>query len=243
MEPNRLLLEDTQLSLQCTQGLVLWARLRAQWHIRCAVKYQRTPATLHDFVALWVNVLGGWRGERNMCYSRVDLHHLISQLHAWGQSRSMFQRVPTAPTTAPNPSEKPDPLQLKEAKWGNHNKKLLEELEVMAAQGWVVVYTDGSAKRVRGWMQAGCGVWFGEHHSHNFSSHVPAHECQSINRGELRGVLHAILSRTQGERMVVVLNSEYIFKGITIWSDKWRRHGWKTSSGEVGHRDMWEHIL
>ena len=56
-------------------------------------------------------------------------------------------------------------------------------------------------------------------------------------------MLHAILGRVQGERMVVVLNPEKVYKGITIWLDKWRRHGWKTSSGELGHRDRWEHIL
>ena len=43
--------------------------------------------------------------------------------------------------------------------------------------------------------------------------------------------------------MVVVLDSEYVFKGITQWSEKWRRHGWKTSLGEVDHRDLWEQIL
>ena len=43
--------------------------------------------------------------------------------------------------------------------------------------------------------------------------------------------------------MVVVLHSEYVLQGITQWFDKWRRHGWRTSSGEVGHRDLWEQIL
>ena len=27
-----------------------------------------------------------------------------------------------------------------------------------------------------------------------------------------------------------------------MWTEKWKRHGWRTSSGEVGHRDLWEHI-
>ena len=27
-----------------------------------------------------------------------------------------------------------------------------------------------------------------------------------------------------------------------MWTDRWKRHGWRTSSGEVGHRDLWEHI-
>ena len=91
-------------------------------------------------------------------------------------------------------------------------------------------------------MQAGYGVWFGDNSNRNFRAHVPAHERQSISRGELRGVLHAMLSREAGERMVVVVDSEYIFKAITVWTDKWKRHGWRTSSGEVGHRDLWEHI-
>ena len=38
-------------------------------------------------------------------------------------------------------------------------------------------------------------------------------------------------------------DSEYVFKGITQWSDKWRRHGWRNSLGEVSHRDLWEQIL
>ena len=94
-------------------------------------------------------------------------------------------------------------------------------------------------------MQAGYGVWYGEGHAHNYAAHVSAHERQqvSVSRGELRGVLHAMLARASDEQLVVVLDSDYVFKGITQWSDKWRRHGWRTSSGEVGHRDLWEQIL
>ena len=55
--------------------------------------------------------------------------------------------------------------------------------------------------------------------------------------------LHALLNRRVGERLLVVMDSEYIFKGITDWSVKWRRHSWRTASGEVGHRDLWEQIL
>ena len=177
-----------------------------------------------------------------MSCSRVDLRHLIAQLHSWADHRTMFHRAPQAPTTAKLPSARPDPLKLKEEKWGSHKRSLLAELERMSGEGVVVVYTDGSAKRVRGWMQAGYGVWFGNNSSRNFRAHVPAHERQSISRGELRGVLHAMLSREAGEQMVVVVDSEYIFKAITVWTDKWKRHGWRTSSGEVGHRDLWEHI-
>ena len=154
----------------------------------------------------------------------------------------MFHRAPRAPTTAKLPSARPHPLKLKEEKWGSHKQSLLAELEKMSGEGWVVVYTDGSAKRVRGWMQAGYGVWFGDNNSRNFRAHVPAHERQSISRGELRGLLHAMLSRAAGERMVVVVDSEDVFKAITVWTERWKRHGWRTSLGEVGHIDLWEHI-
>ena len=43
--------------------------------------------------------------------------------------------------------------------------------------------------------------------------------------------------------MVVVLDSEYVYKGITEWSPKWHRHSWRVKSREVGHRDLWEAIF
>ena len=49
-----------------------------------------------------------------MSSSRVDLHHLIVQLHGWFKLRSMFTRVPNAPTTAAKKSAPVDSLQLKE---------------------------------------------------------------------------------------------------------------------------------
>ena len=38
-----------------------------------------------------------------------------------------------------------------------------------------------------------------------------------------------------GERLVVVLDSEYVCKGVTEWSIKWRRHGWRSRGREIGH--------
>ena len=52
-----------------------------------------------------------------------------------------------------------------------------------------------------------------------------------------------MLHRRPGERMVVVMDSEYVVKGIMEWSPKWRRHGWRASGGVVGHKDLWEQIL
>ena len=61
----------------------------------------------------------------------------------------------------------------------------------MIAQGWVGGCSDGSARRVRGWMQAGYGFFYMDQSEHNFAAHLPERECQSVSCGELRGVLHA----------------------------------------------------
>ena len=111
---------------------------------------------------------------------------------------------------------------------------------VLEEEGWTLVYTDGSTKQVRGRWQAGYGAWFGEGSERNEGSPVPTHERQNVSRGELRGVLYALEQRRAKERMVVIVDSKYVFKGITEWSVKWHRHGWRVKSKDIGHRDLWE---
>ena len=65
-----------------------------------------------------------------------------------------------------------------------------------------------------------------------------------MSRVELRGVLHALRNRGVGGRLVTVLDSEYVFKGITEWSVKWERHGWRSRGKGIGlgPRDLWQEI-
>ena len=136
-----------------------------------------------------------------------------------------------------------DKQQLKEEKWGAYKKKLVAELESLTGEGWTIVYTDGSAKVVRGWAQAGYGAWYGHDSLRNSSDFVPLGEKQSVSRAELRGVLHAVRSRRWEERMIVVLDSEYVFKGITQWSRKWQRHQWRVLGKEGEHKELWMSVL
>ena len=131
---------------------------------------------------------------------------------------------------------------LKEKKWGEYRDAVVKRLVTLESEGWTVAFTDGPAKQVKGWWQAGYGVWFGESSPRNCSLPVPIAERQSVSRGELRGVLYALQSRVRDERLVVVLGSEYVYKGIMEWSPKWRRHGWRVRNREVGHRDPWQLI-
>ena len=56
----------------------------------------------------------------------------------WFESRAMFKRAPTAPTTVSKPPAVAGPLRVKEAKWGGYNERLLSELAVLQTVGWVV---------------------------------------------------------------------------------------------------------
>ena len=114
------------------------------------VKYQCMAVTLDNFVALWLSMPEGWREECNMFCSRVDLHHLVSQMQGRFKSKTMFKRSATAPTTESKPAAAADVLKAKEAKWGAHKEALMKELGGEVSDRLVVAYTD--AKRVRGWM-------------------------------------------------------------------------------------------
>ena len=151
--------------------------------------------------------------------------------------------VPAQTASTAHAAKPVNKQQAKEEKWGGYRDAHVQEIARMELQGWVVAYADGSAKTVQGWAPAGYGVYYAASSTRNFAASVPESERQSVSRGEPRGVLHALLHRRSGERLLVVLDSEYVFRGITKWSVKWRRHDWRTASGEVGHRDPWEQIL
>ena len=53
----------------------------------------------------------------------------------------------------------------------------------------------GSAKWVKGWMQAGFGIWVEGQSAQCHSAHVPVHDRHSARRAELRGVLRALSAR------------------------------------------------
>ena len=64
----------TKVSTECTQGLVLWAGLKAQRKIRCEVKYRCQTAPLDSFVALGLCILEGWGGFPSISCHRSDQH-------------------------------------------------------------------------------------------------------------------------------------------------------------------------
>ena len=195
--------------------------------LRCRAKYQKKAPVLDEFIAGWATLLPRWRAERDMFCARVDLHRFVGILDSWFDSPLMpklFQTQPKPPTNA-RPPQQQDKLALKEAKLGGYRDAEVKRLALLEEEGWTVAYTDGSSKMVRGWRQGGYGVWPAGASDRNHAAHIPESERQSVSRGGLRGVPHAILQCRPGERFVVVLDSEYVYKGIMEWSAKWRRQG------------------
>ena len=64
------------------------------------------------------------------------------------------------------------------------------------------------------------------------------------NRMEMTGVLHALQTMEIGEPLVIVSDSEYVLKGLTLWHHAWIKRGWLTADGKpVKNRDLWEKLI
>jgi ribonuclease HI len=64
------------------------------------------------------------------------------------------------------------------------------------------------------------------------------------NRMEMMAVLKAFERMELGEPLVIVSDSEYVIKGLTLWHPAWIERGWKTYEGKpVKNRDLWERLI
>lgn len=54
--------------------------------------------------------------------------------------------------------------------------------------------------------------------------------------------LHNLRSKTENLEIELFIDSQYVLKGTTEWLLGWKRKNWKTNSGQVKNRDLWEEI-
>ena len=104
----------------------------------------------------------------------------------------------------------------KQQKYGDQKQQYIDEFQRKQTEGWQLVFTDGSAKIVKGWSQAGYGGWYGHGSDKNFSVFIPLAERQSNNRAELRAVLKVLQQKQPSAKLHVVMDAEIVFKGITF---------------------------
>ena len=64
------------------------------------------------------------------------------------------------------------------------------------------------------------------------------------NKMEITAVIRALEKTPSGSVAILYSDSEYLIKGITVWTKTWEKNGWKTSQKkEVANKDLWQSLL
>ena len=235
VEPSRVV-DAPLLSLGTTQGLLIWAGLRAQWVLRCAKRCRGEAYSKEIFMAKWLSVCRSWQRQAEISVSRRDLWHFVSVLESWFQPGSLFEhKVPRPVITPPS----------KQQQRAHKKQRLAEDRDIFEAVfmrkqkgGWDVVFTDRSSKIAYQQLTGGYGVWYGEGDERNRSFVLARDEDQTNNWGELRAAFYALSRQPAGKPLHMVVDSEWVYKGVTEWGVVWQCHQWRTATGDVAHRDL-----
>ena len=100
------------------------------------------------------------------------------------------------------------------------------------------VYTDGSSLGNPG--RAGWAWYVGP--ALFASGHVPE---STNNRMEMRAIVEALTALGPAHPgMTIWSDSRLVVEGVTRWSRKWKRNGWRTKDGtDIANRDLWEPLI
>lgn len=69
-----------------------------------------------------------------------------------------------------------------------------------------------------------------------------SHPDTTNNRMELTAVIEVLKKIDQNSSLEIITDSEYVYKGITIWIYGWIKKGWKSKTGEVKNQDLWQEL-
>ena len=100
----------------------------------------------------------------------------------------------------------------------------------------VEIYTDGACRGNPG--PGGWGVWMiaGGHEKELFGGDADT----TNNRMELMAVIEALRTLKRPCKVVLHTDSQYVQKGISEWSHKWKARGWRTADKKlVKNVDLW----
>ena len=118
-----------------------------------------------------------------------------------------------------------------------------EQIQHWVADGFSVVYTDGSAKwePLVGWIGGyGCH----EPGGREFAAHLPPQARQTVNRAELHAVIEVVHKlRHRLVKVAVAMDSSYVHGGLQGNALKWQARHWVTGRGSVINVDLWTELL
>ncbi len=60
------------------------------------------------------------------------------------------------------------------------------------------------------------------------------------NRMELTAAVRGLSSLKEPCEVHITTDSNYVKDGITQWIRKWKRNGWRTTTGPVKNQDLWQ---
>lgn len=60
------------------------------------------------------------------------------------------------------------------------------------------------------------------------------------NRMELTAAVRALEALKRPCKVTLHTDSQYLRNGVTSWMKTWKRNGWRSTSGAVKNRDLWE---
>ena len=235
---DTLLVAQPLLSLSTTQGLALWAAARASWVLRCDAKFRSLSVAMPDFVVAWMTLVEVWASAPQSSFVRQEAKHLCNCLRKFLDGDQPFPSMqPQGAIVRGRGVQVP-----KKEKWASVLPGLLQRIDAKAQQGWDVAFVDGSKQETGGVHHAGYGVWFGDNDARNEELPLLNTERQSITRAELRAALRAVYHKCPGRPLLVVTDSELVYKGLTGKCNKWSRHKWVGSRGPLAHVDLWEDL-
>jgi ribonuclease HI len=63
------------------------------------------------------------------------------------------------------------------------------------------------------------------------------------NRMELRAAIEAVRATRECQSVTIIVDSEYVKRGITGWVAGWKKNGWRTQTGAaVANQELWQEL-
>ncbi len=103
----------------------------------------------------------------------------------------------------------------------------------------IIIYTDGACDP-----NPGPGGWAALICSGSTQKTLSGGEpATTNNRMELTAAVKALQALQQPSNVTIYTDSTYLQRGISEWLPNWIRRNWRTTSGKVANRDLWEALV
>ena len=246
VDPKEVLINTPVLSVTTPLGLVYWSAVKASWAVRCKHKFLQltAPPFWSHFLRTWIKFLSEWEQHPSPSLPKNEITLLLHALRTMDATTVLkHPRVRVA-------SDRPLPTLHQPAR---KKRKKFERAAELAAhyesiihshveEAWSIVYPDGSSeKHPEVGRVGGYGVYFGDHR--DVAEFLPVDELQTNIRGELRAALSALQGHVPVTRSLICPDCQLVVDGVLGLAQRWRRHKWRNTTGDVAHADLWAQIL